>query len=82
MPLFAMMIAPASTRFFVSVASYGGTRFSNASAPPVVRMNVVCTLSFNAIGMPCSGPRIRPCWRSRSRSSASAIAFGFTVIAA
>ena len=71
MPVFAMMIAPASLRFFVSVASYGGTSSSNASAPPVVRMSVVWMLSFSAIGMPCSGPRILPCARSRSRSSAS-----------
>ena len=77
-----MMIAPASIRFFVSVASYGGVRCSNASAPPVVRMNVVWTLSLSAIGMPCSGPRILPAARSRSRSSASSSAFGFTVIAA
>src|SRR5262245_4515676 len=82
MPVLAMMIAPASRRFFVSVASYGTIRFSNASAPPVVRMSVVWTLSFGAIGMPCSGPRIRRNRRSRSRSSAISIAFGFTVIAA
>src|SRR5437867_1644191 len=55
MPVFAMMIAPASRRFFASVASYGGTRFSNASAPPVVRRSVVWTLSFSAIGTPCGG---------------------------
>src|SRR6267143_1343377 len=35
-PAFAMMIAPAAIRFFVSVASYGGTKPSNASAPPEV----------------------------------------------
>jgi len=40
-PVFAMMIAPAPVRFFASVASYGGTRSMNASAPPVVRMSVV-----------------------------------------
>ena len=32
--------------------------------------------------MPCSGPRIFPAARSRSRSSASSSAFGLTVIAA
>src|SRR3954464_8617681 len=78
----AMMIAPASRRFFVSVASYGGTRFANANAPPVVGKSVVWMLSFSAIGMPCSGPRIFPAARSRSRSSASFNAFGLTVIAA
>ena len=56
----AMMIAPASFRFFVSVASYGGTRPLNASAPPVVGMFVVWMLSLSATGMPCSGPRTRP----------------------
>ena len=45
----------------MSVASYGGTRPSNASAPPVVGMSVVWMLSLSAIGMPCSGPRILPC---------------------
>ena len=56
----AMITAPASRRFFVSVASYGGIRSSNAIAPPVVRMSVVWMLSLSAIGMPCSGPRILP----------------------
>ena len=51
-PVFAMMMAPASRRFFVSVASYGGTYPANASAPPVVGMVVVWMLSFSAIGMP------------------------------
>ena len=37
----AMTIAPASIRFFVSVASYGGTNPSKASAPPEVGMLVV-----------------------------------------
>ena len=37
----AMMIAPASRRFFTSVASYGGTKPLKASAPPVVGMSVV-----------------------------------------
>jgi hypothetical protein len=37
----AMMIAPASRRFFVSVASYGGISPAKASAPPVVGMLVV-----------------------------------------
>ena len=55
MPVFAMMIAPASVRFLVSVASYGGMKPSNASAPPVVGMLVVWMLSLSAIGMPCSG---------------------------
>ena len=81
-PVFAMMMAPDSRRFFVSVASYGGTKPSNASAPPVVGMSVVWMLSFSATGMPCSGPRIRPCARSRSRSSASFKALGLIVIAA
>src|SRR5258708_33539551 len=39
-------------------------------------------LSFSAIGMPCSGPRIFPCLRSRSRSSASLSAFRFIEITA
>jgi hypothetical protein len=46
------MMAPASRRFLVSVASYGGTRSANASAPPVVGMSVVWMLSLSAIGMP------------------------------
>ena len=66
-----MITAPASRRFFVSVASYGGTSPTNASAPPVVGMSVVWMLSLSAIGMPCSGPRTRPCARSRSSASAS-----------
>src|SRR2546428_178335 len=82
MPVFAMMTAPASRRFFVSVASYGGTKPSKASAPPVVGMFVVWMLSLSATGMPCSGPRMRPCARSRSRSSASLSASRLTVIAA
>ena len=53
MPVLAMMIAPASRRFFVSVASYGGTRPSNASAPPVVgivgRVDVVLERDRNAV---------------------------------
>ena len=36
-----MITAPASRRFFVSVASYGGTSPTNASAPPVVGIVVV-----------------------------------------
>ena len=82
MPVLAMMIAPASRRFFVSVASYGGTKPSKASAPPVVGMSVVWMLSLSAIGMPCSGPRTFPAARSRSRASASSSACGLTVIAA
>ena len=78
----AMMIAPASRRCVVSVASYGGTSPANASAPPVVGMSVVWMLSLSAIGMPCSGPRTRPGRRSRSRASASSSARGLTVIAA
>ena len=38
---------------------------SKARAPPVVGMSVVLTLSLTAMGIPCSGPRIRP----RARSS-------------
>src|SRR5258708_1926785 len=82
MPVLAMMIAPASRRFFVSVASWGGPIRSNAGAPPVVGISVVWMLSFSAIGMPCSGPRMRPRALSRSRSSASSSARGLTVIAA
>ncbi len=80
--VFAMMTAPASRRFFVSVASYGGTSPSNASAPPVVGMFVVWMLSLSAIGMPWSGPRTLPCARSRSSASASSIALGFTAMTA
>jgi hypothetical protein len=39
--VFARMIAPAARRLAVSVASYGGTKPSNASAPPVVGRCVV-----------------------------------------
>ena len=73
-----MMIAPASIRFFVSVASYGGMKPSKASAPPDVGMFVVWMLSLSAIGIPCSGPRTLPAARSRSRSSASFNAFALT----
>ena len=49
----AMMIAPASSRFFASVASYGGTRSANASAPPVVahrrRVDVVLERDRDAV---------------------------------
>ncbi len=73
-----MMMAPASRRFRVSVASYGGTKPSKASAPPVVGMSVVWMLSLSAIGIPWRGPRTFPSRRSRSRASASASAPGFT----
>ncbi len=43
-------------------------------------MSCVRMLSLSAMGMPCSGPRMCPCARSRSRSSASSSACGFTVI--
>ena len=66
----------------MSVASYGGTRSAKASAPPVVGMSVVWMLSLSATGMPCSGPRIRPCARCRSSESAMASARGFTVMTA
>ena len=80
--VFAMMMAPASRRFFVSVASYGGIRPSKARAPPVVGMSVVWMLSLSAMGMPWSGPRTLPSRRSRSRASASARARGFTAMTA
>ncbi len=80
--VFARMIAPASLRFFVSVASYGGTSPLKASAPPVVGMVVVWMLSLSAMGIPCSGPRNRPWARSRSNCSASAIAVRLTTIVA
>jgi hypothetical protein len=81
-PVLAMMMAPASRSFRVTVASYGGTSPSKASAPPVVGMSVVWMLSLRATGIPWRGPRIFPCARSRSRASASSSARGFTVIAA
>jgi hypothetical protein len=74
----AMMIAPAAFNWAVSVASYGGYRSRNASAPPVVGMFVVWMLSLSAIGMPCSGPRTRPFARSRSSASASSSAVRLT----
>ena len=77
-----MMIAPASRRFFVERGFVGGTKPSNASAPPVVGMSVVWMLSLSAIGMPCSGPRTRPAARSRSRASASSSARGLIVMTA
>ena len=43
---------------------------------------MVWMLSFSAIGMPCSGPRILPASRSRSRASACSSALGLTVITA
>jgi hypothetical protein len=82
MTVFAMITAPAARSRVVSVASYGGTSPANASAPPVVGMSVVWMLSLSAIGMPCSGPRIFPARRSRSRASASSSARGLMVIAA
>ena len=51
-PALAMMIAPASRRLVVSVASYGGTNPSKASAPAVVGRWVVWMLSLSATGMP------------------------------
>ena len=66
----------------MSVASYGGTRPSNARAPPVVGMSVVWMLSLSAIGMPWRGPRIRPAARSWSSASAWRSASRFTVITA
>ncbi len=81
-PVFAMMMAPASRRLFVTVASYGGTNPSKTRAPPVVGKFVVWMLSLSATGMPCSGPRTLPRARSRSSSSASLRAPRLTVIAA
>ena len=81
-PALAMMIAPASRRFAVRVASYGGTYPSNARAPPVVGRWVVWMLSLSATGIPCSGPRTSPPARSASSASASASAFGLIETAA
>ena len=82
MTVLARMMAPASRRFSVRVASYGGMYPSKARAPPVVGMSVVWMLSFSATGIPWSGPRTRPSARSRSSRSASASAWGFTAITA
>src|SRR5688572_3297888 len=80
--VFAMITAPASRRFFASVASYGGMKLAKARAPPVVGMSVVWMLSLSAMGMPCNGPRTRPAARSASLASASSSALGLIVIAA
>jgi hypothetical protein len=51
-----MITAPASRRFFVSVASYGGVYPANASAPPGRRhvggVNVVFQRDRNAVQRP------------------------------
>ena len=64
-----MMIAPAAIRFLVSVASYGGMKPSNASAPggrQIDAVNVVFERDGNAMQWPAQCPAAR----SRSRSSA------------
>ena len=56
MPVLAMMIAPASRRFFVSVASYGGTkpveRQRAAGGRHVGRVDVVLERDRNAVQRP------------------------------
>ncbi len=74
--VFAMMIAPASRRFFVERRLVGRHQPSNASAPPVVGMSVVWMLSLSATGNAVERPRIVPRARSRSSASASSSAWG------
>ena len=71
------MADPTNTEVVDALALALGMRVS-----PVVGTSVVWTLSFKATGMPWSGPRTFPSALSRSRRSASASAFLFTVITA
>ena len=72
------MTAPAARSFATSGASRGGVAPTRASEPAVVIiLSVVAMLSFTSTGMPCSGPRTRPDFRSASRRSAAASASGF-----
>src|SRR5688500_3739180 len=54
--VFPTMIAPASSSFRVTVASYGERKFASIFDEHVVVPNVVQTLSFRAIGTPARGP--------------------------
>ena len=73
--------APASRSAAATVASRAGRDPSRASEPAVVCMrSAVSILSFNKMGMPCSGPRTRPAARSESSRAAIASASGLVSI--
>src|SRR5204863_1112275 len=55
-----MMIAPASSSLFTTVASYGARKFSSIFDEQVVVPKLVQRLSFRAIGTPASGPHRFP----------------------
>ena len=79
--VFPSSTAPASRSRATRKASRGAGRPTSASEPAVVCIrSPVSMLSLMSTGIPCSGPRTRPCRRSASRAAAMASASGFTSI--
>ena len=77
------MTAPAARSRATSVASRGhpATHERERTRRRLHRVSVAM-LSLTRIGMPCSGPRTRPAWRSPSRRAAIPRACGFVSITA
>jgi hypothetical protein len=65
-------IAPASLSRWTTAASCSGIRSLNRADAAVVLTPAVSIRSLSAIGIPCSGPRHRPCCTSDSARRASA----------
>src|SRR6266478_5125824 len=62
---FPRMTAPAARNRATITASAGTRLLTNAREPAVVCMlSSVAILSFTRTGIPCNGPRTRPCLRS------------------
>jgi len=71
--------APAARSFSTTPASRAGRDPVSAREPAVVSMrSAVSMLSLMRIGMPCSGPRVRPARRSASSAAAISSASGFS----
>ena len=72
---FPRLTAPAASKRSTTTPFSSGILSLKNRDPAVVVMPLVSKRSFNAIGMPCSGPRTSPLWISTSaslaRSSAS-----------
>src|SRR6266478_8143180 len=63
------MTAPAARKRFTTTESAGTVLPTSASDPAVVCiLSLVARLSFTMIGIPCSGPRSFPVFRSLSRA--------------
>src|SRR5213596_3183860 len=64
------MTAPAASRRWMTVASYGGMYWSRIFDDAVVRSPRTLRLSFTATGTPASGPSVSPAARRRSTAAA------------